>query len=198
MTTSSPGSTIPSSDAAIASVAPQVTVTCVIGLMARRYQSWYFAANAFGSRAAPQVMAYWLTSSRIARAAASFRTSGQGKLGKPCERLMASCSFASRVIPRITDSVKACVRRAVRMTEKDTALTSLWAGGQFAGSRGARSYGVPQAGVPGPPDGGPRPPAGDLPGRDRPPHSVRARSGRADLSLGFVAVVLRPLHLPRA
>jgi len=45
---------------------------------------------------------------------------------------MASCSFASRVIPRITDSVKPCVRRAVRMTEKDTALTSLLAGGQFA------------------------------------------------------------------
>src|SRR2546423_1770967 len=59
-------------------------------------------------------MAYWLRSSRIARAAASFRTSGQGKLGKPCARLMAPCSFASRVIPRITDSVKPCVRRAVR------------------------------------------------------------------------------------
>src|ERR1700745_3089098 len=34
---------------------------------------------------------------------------------------MAPCSFASRVIPRITDSVKPCVRRAVRMTAKDTA-----------------------------------------------------------------------------
>src|SRR5438045_4161486 len=105
---------MPSSANTMASVAPQVTVTCVIGSMAMWYQSWYFAANAFRSRAAPQVMAYWLMSSRIARAAASFRTSGQGKLGKPCERLMAPCSLASRVIPRITDSVKPCVRRAVR------------------------------------------------------------------------------------
>src|SRR2546423_14079995 len=63
-------------------------------------------------------------SSRIARAAASFRTAGQGKLGKPWARLMAPCSVASRVMPRITDSVKPCVRRAVRvrMTPKDTLL----------------------------------------------------------------------------
>src|SRR2546427_9023695 len=46
---------------------------------------------------------------------------------------MAPCSFASRVIPRITDSVKPCVRRAVRMTAKDTVLTGSLDGGQFAG-----------------------------------------------------------------
>src|SRR6266480_5164270 len=123
---------MPSSDAAIASVAPQVTVTWVIGSMVRPYQSWYFAAKAFRRRAAPQVMAYWLTSSRIARAAASFRTAGAGKLGNPWERLIAPCSFARRVIPRITDSVKPCVRRAVRMTAKDTVLSGCLDGGQFA------------------------------------------------------------------
>src|SRR5262249_62410972 len=44
---------------------------------------------------------------------------------------MAPCSFASRVIPRITDSVKPCVRRAVRvrMTAKDTVLTTIRDGG---------------------------------------------------------------------
>src|SRR5258705_11090244 len=97
---SSPGLTTASSDAAIASVAPQVTVTCVIGSTGRLYQSWYFAAKAFRRRAAPQVMAYWLTSSRIARAAASFRTAGAGKLGHPWERLNAPCSFAEPVLPR--------------------------------------------------------------------------------------------------
>src|SRR5207253_3524458 len=137
-------------DAAIASVAPQVTVTCVIGSTGRPYQSWYFAANAFRSRAAPQEMAYWLTSSRIARAAESFRTSGQGKLGKPCERLMAPCSLASRVIPRITDSVKPCVRRAVRMSPKDTVLTGSPDGGQFAGCENPVSQG-PRAPRVGPP-----------------------------------------------
>src|SRR6059036_3707827 len=73
--------------------------------LARKYADW--------SRLAPQVMAYWFTSSRIARAAASFRTSGAGKFGNPWARLMAPCSLASLVIPRITDSVNEWVRRAV-------------------------------------------------------------------------------------
>ena len=95
---------------AIASVAPQVTVTSASGSTVMPYHSAYFRASASRSRLAPQVMAYWFTSSRIARAAASFSTSGQGKLGNPCARLIALCSFASRVMPRITDSVKPWVR----------------------------------------------------------------------------------------
>src|SRR6266566_6960341 len=185
---------MPSSADTMASVAPQVTVTCVIGSMAMWYQSSYFAANAFRSRAAPQVMAYWLTSSRIARAAASFRTSGQGKLGKPCERLMAPCSLASRVIPRITDSVKPCVRRAVRvrMTAKDTALTSLPAGGQFAASRACHRWVFHKMRVAGPADGGTRPDARDLPGRHRAPDHVRAAGRGADFPLGRRPRVFRP------
>src|SRR5215217_732125 len=58
-------------------------------------------------------MAYWLMSSWIARAAASFRTSGAGKLGKPWARLIERYSRARRVIPRITDSRNPWVRRAV-------------------------------------------------------------------------------------
>src|SRR5688500_19823520 len=58
-------------------------------------------------------MAYWLMSERIARIAASFRSSGAGKLGNPWARLRESCSRASRVMPRITDSRKPWVRRAV-------------------------------------------------------------------------------------
>src|SRR5438552_12267151 len=102
-----------SSALAIASVAPQVTVRSVSGFTTIPYQSWYFLARASRSRLAPQVIAYWLTLSRIARIAASFRTSGQGKLGNPWAKLMAPCSLASRVMPRMTDSVKVWVRAAV-------------------------------------------------------------------------------------
>src|SRR5579871_796804 len=59
---------------------------------------------------APQVMAYWLTSSAIACAAAFFNGSGAGKSGKPCARLMAPWLIARRVISRITDSVKFMIR----------------------------------------------------------------------------------------
>src|SRR2546422_8274200 len=94
-------------------ISPHVTVISVSGFTVIWYQSAYLRARASRSRLAPQVMAYWFTSSRIARAAASFRTSGAGKFGNPWARLMAPCSLASRVIPRITDSVNECVRRAV-------------------------------------------------------------------------------------
>src|SRR5213079_1865999 len=113
--TSSPGSTMASSADAMASVAPHVTLISVSGLTVMPYQPPYFRASASRSRFAAQVMAYWFTSSAVARAAACFSTSGAAKFGNPCARLMASCSLASRVIPRITDSVKPCVRRAVCM-----------------------------------------------------------------------------------
>jgi hypothetical protein len=58
-------------------------------------------------------MAYWLMSPLIARTAASFRISGAGKLGNPWARLRELWSRASRVMPRITDSRKPWVRRAV-------------------------------------------------------------------------------------
>ncbi len=58
------------------------------------------------SRSLPQVTAYWLTSARMASTAASFRSSGAGKSGKPWARLIAPCSRATRVISRMTDSVK--------------------------------------------------------------------------------------------
>src|SRR5439155_24152930 len=59
---------------------------------------------------APQVMLYWLMSAAMASEAARFRTSGAGKSGKPCARLVAPESSASRVISRMTDSVKLLVR----------------------------------------------------------------------------------------
>src|ERR1051325_1847602 len=100
---------------AIASVAPHVTVISVSGFTVMPYQSAYLRASASRSRLAPQVMAYWFTSSAMARAAACFKTSGAAKFGNPCARLMAACSLASRVMPRITDSVNPWVRRAVCM-----------------------------------------------------------------------------------
>src|SRR5438874_3632106 len=122
--TSSPGSTMASSADAIASVAPHVTVISVSGLTVMPYQSAYLRASASRSRLAPQVIAYWFTSSAMAHAAASFKTSGAAKFGNPCARLMAPCSLASRVMPRITDSVNECVRRAVCIDRKLTPSAS--------------------------------------------------------------------------
>src|SRR5687767_8575404 len=48
----------------------------------------------------------------MARFAASFRAAGAGKFGKPCARLIPPWTCTSRVISRITDSVKPSVRSA--------------------------------------------------------------------------------------
>src|SRR5712691_8029736 len=85
------------------------------------------------SRWAPQVMAYWLMSSRMARAAASLSSSGAAKLGNPCARLRELCSRARRVIPRITDSRKPWVRRAVVMMRG-----SRKASGKYKGGKGGK------------------------------------------------------------
>ena len=42
--------------------------------------------------------AYWPCPARIAAIAASFAKSGPSKSGNPCERLIAPCRIASRVI----------------------------------------------------------------------------------------------------
>src|SRR5512143_3603025 len=136
---------------AIASVAPQVTVISVSGSTVMPYQSAYFRATASRRCLAPHVMAYWLMSAAMARAAASFRTWGAGKLGNPCARLIASYCAASRVIPRMTDSVKECVRRAVCMGPNDNLLDGL----QLAGSIGSVHHAsdppvLPAASAPGP------------------------------------------------
>src|SRR5450759_4758608 len=47
----------------------------------------------------------------MASCAAVLISPGAAKSGKPCARLMALCRMASRVISRITDSVKPAVRR---------------------------------------------------------------------------------------
>ena len=51
------------------------------------------------------MIAYWFTSARMARHAASLISSGASKSGKPWARLMASWRRARRVISRMTDSV---------------------------------------------------------------------------------------------
>ena len=78
-----------SSVAAMASVAPQVTVSSVSEFTSIPYHSRYFRTIASRSRLEPQVMAYWLMSAWMAAAAASLSTWGAGKFGKPCARLMA-------------------------------------------------------------------------------------------------------------
>ena len=73
------------------------------------------SAIAARNGSAPQVIGYWLTSSAIAWRAASLISSGAGKSGKPCDRLIAPCATASRVISRITDSVNEEALRDARI-----------------------------------------------------------------------------------
>src|SRR5215204_421875 len=88
------------------SVEPQVTVISRSGSYSSPRNQRVLSAMASRKSFAPQVTAYWLTSSLMAAAAARLRSSGAGKSGKPCERLTAPCLSASRVISRMTDSVK--------------------------------------------------------------------------------------------
>src|ERR1041384_5974847 len=99
--TSSPGSTRASSVAAIASVAPQVTVSSASGFTSIPYHSRYFRATASRSRLAPQVMAYWLMSARMAAAAASLSTAGAGETGDPLASLMGAGPAGRRGPPRV-------------------------------------------------------------------------------------------------
>ena len=95
------------------SVAPQQTVTCSSGShQSRPLNDRIFAAIACRSGAMPQVMAYWLNPSRMARQAASLTSSGGSKSGIPWPRLIAPYRWASRVISRMTDSVKYWTRLA--------------------------------------------------------------------------------------
>src|ERR1043166_883090 len=84
--TSSPGSTRAGGVAAIAAVAPQVTVSSASGFTSIPYHSRYFRATASRSRLAPQVMAYWLMSARMAAAAASLSTAGAPQMGESLRR----------------------------------------------------------------------------------------------------------------
>src|SRR5258708_1961231 len=55
-------------------------------------------------------MLYWFASAVMASRAAVLMSSGALKSGNPCARFTALCSMASRLISRITDSVKFAVR----------------------------------------------------------------------------------------
>src|SRR5215813_5069159 len=58
-------------------------------------------------------MAYWWKSPSRARCAASTSSRGGGKFGMPCARLMPSYWLFTRVISRMTDSVKPWTRREI-------------------------------------------------------------------------------------
>jgi hypothetical protein len=89
----------------IPSVDPQVTVISVSGSISNPRYHFVFLAIASRKSFAPQVIAYWLTSSAIACIATRLMSSGAAKSGKPCDKLTAPCFIASRVISRMTDSV---------------------------------------------------------------------------------------------
>ena len=86
-----------------------------------------FAASASRKPFAPQVIAYWLMSARIARQAASLISSGHGKSGNPCARFTAPCASACRVISRMTDSEN-CRALAERRAAAEGMGSSSWRG----------------------------------------------------------------------
>src|SRR5437588_6726966 len=108
MITSSPGSTSARMVDSIASVTPQQTVISVSGSTVICRKCLVLVAIASRITLAPQVVAYWLKSLRMASTAASLSSAGAAKSGKPWARLRqpSPCSaMQSRVISRITDSV---------------------------------------------------------------------------------------------
>ena len=95
--------------AIIASVLPQVTTMFLFESKSRFMYFDCFLAKASLKFWAPQVIAYWLKSS-WATSLKRFRIScGESKSGNPCDRLIASYSFAILVIRRITESVNVLV-----------------------------------------------------------------------------------------
>ena len=105
------------SAAYIVSVAQQQTVTSPSGSTGRPQPAAVLRAMACRSGAVPQVIAYWLRSCCMASQAVSLIACGAGKSGKPCARFTPSSGWwskISRVISRITDSLKRSVRMEVR------------------------------------------------------------------------------------
>ena len=96
--TSSPASQTPWIAAKMASVAPEVTVISESGAKSSPQSRRYFAESAACSSGTPLIRAYCPNPARIAAIAASFARSGPSKSGNPCDRLMAPCASASRVI----------------------------------------------------------------------------------------------------
>ena len=82
-------------------------MTCVSGSIEPQAGKCRGVDVAIASRSGllPQVMAYWLTSSWTAAAAAALSSGGQAKSGKPWARLTAPAATARRFISRMTDSV---------------------------------------------------------------------------------------------
>jgi hypothetical protein len=70
-------------------------------------------ASALRISGEPQVIAYWCLPASIASFAAWTNAAGGSKSGKPCDRLIAPCRCATRVISRMRDSVNTEVRREV-------------------------------------------------------------------------------------
>jgi hypothetical protein len=128
--------------AIIASVEPQVTVSSVSGSTSSPRYHFVFRAIASRKSRAPQVIAYWLTSSAMARRAASLTSSGAGKSGNPCDRLTAPYFMASRVISRMTDSVNRLARCDTR-ARVPGAVEAMWVGwnGMEGADRGGAAGG---------------------------------------------------------
>src|SRR3954451_15056699 len=119
--------------AIIASVAPQVTVTCVSGSIAPQAGKWRAVDSAIASRSGfePHVIAYWLMSASTAAATAAFSSGGQAKSGKPWARLTAPAATARRFISRMTDSVNRSAFAEMRgrvMSRESTSCSDQGAG----------------------------------------------------------------------
>ena len=115
MATFSPAFTVASTAAIMASVEPQVTTSSEFGSTFCPEKCSILAAIASRRFCAPQVIAYWCGPVVATCAKRSVSSLGGSKSGKPWERLIASYCRHTRVIRRITESVKVAVRRAACM-----------------------------------------------------------------------------------
>ena len=97
--------------AIMASVDPHVTTIWASGSSGNPMKRRCLAASASRKSGAPQVTAYWCGPSRAARTAASSSAGGGSKSGKPWDRLTPPCVLQTRVMRRMTESVKLSRRR---------------------------------------------------------------------------------------
>ena len=111
--TSEPGSTSPSTAAAMASDAPTVTSTPVSGSNSMPYARLRCAAIACRSARMPGPGGYWLTPWAMACCAASSMAGGPSSSGKPWPRLTASRRAANADIAAKMLTAKGCNRWTV-------------------------------------------------------------------------------------
>ena len=110
MTILSPGFVSAKMVSTIASVEPMVTTMFVSGSMGMPMNLPHLRLTARRKFGAPIVIGYWCGPSWLTSRSRSVMAFGGSKSGKPCAKLIAPQSRLTRVIRRMTESVKCWFR----------------------------------------------------------------------------------------